>query len=118
MKLIITTLLTLLLSPVVSFASGSNHNIHMEFIHSMYGYLSLLLFIVAYTVVIFEEKIHLRKSKPVILAAGIIWIFVALAYASIGDSEHAHNAIKHNFVEYAELFLFLLVAMTYINSME
>jgi NhaD family Na+/H+ antiporter len=110
--------LFVLLIPALAFASEGSRSIHMEFVHSIYGYFSLGLFILAYTVVIFEEKIHLRKSKPVVFAAGIIWILVALAYVSIGDMEHAHNAIKHNFEEYAELFLFLLVAMTYINSME
>jgi hypothetical protein len=29
----------------------------------------------------------------------------------------AEKAIRHNFLEYAELFFFLLVAMTYINAM-
>ena len=116
---LLTIVFTLLLTPIIAIASDAgNSPVHMEFVHSLYGYLSLALFIIAYTVVIFEEKIHLRKSKPVILAAGIIWIFVALSYISIGDMDHAHNAIKHNFIEYAELFLFLLVAMTYINSME
>jgi NhaD family Na+/H+ antiporter len=118
MKVQMLTFFIMLFSPIVVFASGGGQEIHMEFSHSLYGYLSLALFVIAYTLVIFEEKLHLRKSKPVILAAGIIWIFVALSYASIGDTEHAHFAIKHNFVEYAELFLFLLVAMTYINSME
>ena len=117
MKLKLFSALILLFNPLIAYASDG-HPIHFEFIHSIYGYISLGLFIVAYTVVIFEEKLHLRKSKPVILAAGIIWILVAMAYISIGDMEHAHNAIKHNFVEYAELLLFLLVAMTYINSME
>jgi len=107
------------LIPTLAMASeGGTGSIHMEFVYSIYGYLALGLFIVAYTVVIFEEKIHLRKSKPVVLAAGLIWILVALAYSSLGMADHAHHAIKHNFIEYAELFLFLLVAMTYINSME
>ncbi|ETR71120.1 MAG: NhaD-like Na+/H+ antiporter [Candidatus Magnetoglobus multicellularis str. Araruama] len=110
--------LLFLLTPALAIASGGGQSIHMEFVYSIYGYIALGLFVVAYTVVIFEEKIHLRKSKPVILVAGVIWILVALAYISIGEMEHAHHAIKHNFVEYAELFLFLLVAMTYINSME
>ncbi|KPA17805.1 sodium:proton antiporter [Candidatus Magnetomorum sp. HK-1] len=118
MKVKLLTLFMLLFNPMFALASGGGQTIHLEFVHSMYGYFSLGLFVLAYTVVIFEEKLHLRKSKPVILAAGIIWIFVALAYISIGDLDHAHNAIKHNFVEYAELLLFLLVAMTYINSME
>jgi len=68
--------------------------------------------------VIFEEKLHMRKSKPVMLAAGIIWVLVALAYAAIGDTHTPHTAIKDNLIEYAELFLFLLAAMTYINAMD
>ncbi len=52
------------------------------------------------------------------LAAGLIWVLVAIAYLRIGDTHTAHEAIKHSLLEYAELFLFLLAAMTYINAME
>jgi NhaD family Na+/H+ antiporter len=83
-----------------------------------YGLIGLVFFVGAYALVIFEEKLHLRKSKPVIFAAGVIWILVALAYRHIGQPEAAHHAIIGNLVEYAELFLFLLAAMTYINAME
>lgn len=68
--------------------------------------------------VIGEEFLHLRKSKPVIVAAGIIWTLVALAYASAGDTHTAGEAVRHNLLEYAALLLFLLAAMTYINTME
>jgi len=65
-----------------------------------------------------EEFIHLRKSKPVILAAGIIWLMVALlVHQQQIDPEILRSAIQHNLNEYAALFLFLLVAMTYINAM-
>ena len=33
----------------------------------------MAIFIVAYLFVMAEEFTHLRKSKPVIIAAGIIW---------------------------------------------
>jgi len=82
-----------------------------------YGRFSLFLFVLAYLVVIFEEQLHLRKSKPVMLAAGLVWVLVALAYHGIGDPETPHQAIQHNLIEYAELFLFLLSAMTYINAL-
>ena len=81
------------------------------------GFAALAIFIVAYILVILEEKIHLRKSKPVLLAAGLIWLLIAGVYQQMGDSHSAAVAIRHNFLEYAELFFFLLVAMTYINSM-
>ena len=82
------------------------------------GIFALVLFVAAYSLVIFEEQLHLRKSKPVMLAAGLIWVLVALSYAAMGDTHTPHEAIKHNLIEYAELFLFLLAAMTYINSMD
>ena len=81
------------------------------------GYAAITIFVVAYIFVIFEEQLHMRKSKPVLLAAGIIWLLIAIVYQQIGDHHSAEIAIRHNFLEYAELFFFLLVAMTYINSM-
>lgn len=83
-----------------------------------FALIGLLLFLAAYTLVIMEERLHLRKSKPVIVAAGLIWIMVALAYRHLGQPEAAHEAILGNLTEYGELFLFLLAAMTYINAME
>ena len=82
------------------------------------GYLSLTIFVIAYMVVMVEEFTHLRKSKPVILAAGIIWTLIAFQYEKFGLSEIVVDSIKHSLIEYAELFLFLLVAMTYINAMQ
>jgi NhaD family Na+/H+ antiporter len=82
------------------------------------GITALILFVVAYGFVMAEEFTHLRKSKPVLLAAGIIWAMIAVVYANHDMPHAAEEAIRHNILEYSELFLFLLVAMTYINSMD
>ena len=82
------------------------------------GYAALIIFGVAYLLVMLEEFTHLRKSKPVMLAAGIIWAMIAIAYKGSPHAEAVEPALRHNLLEYAELLLFLLVAMTYINSME
>ena len=89
----------------------------LELTHNWVGYLAIGIFAFAYIFVILEEKIHLRKSKPVLLAAGLIWILIALVYNSHGLPHEVEPAIRHNFLEYGELFFFLLVAMTYINAM-
>ncbi len=81
------------------------------------GYAALAIFGLAYALVIAEEYIHLRKSKPVLLAAGLIWILIALVYNANGLPHEVESGIRHNFLEYTELFFFLLVAMTYINAM-
>ena len=86
---------------------------------SYVGILSLIVFILAYAVVMAEEFSHLRKSKPVIISAAVIWAIIAFYFA--GDKEYAKKieyALEHNILEFAELFLFLLVAMTYINALE
>ena len=82
------------------------------------GITALIIFAVAYAFVMAEEFTHLRKSKPVILVAGVLWAMVAYVYANHGQAEVAQAALRHNLLEYAELFLFLLVAMTYINAMQ
>jgi NhaD family Na+/H+ antiporter len=82
------------------------------------GYIGIAVFVIAYGFVMLEEVTHMRKSKPVMLAAGIIWGLIGLIYSMNGITGVAEVAIRHNILEYAELFLFLLVAMTFINAME
>jgi NhaD family Na+/H+ antiporter len=81
------------------------------------GYVSLIGFVGAYILVILEEKIHLPKSKPMLAAAGLVWLCVAIVYNQHDMPDMVAVGIRHDFLEYAELFFFLLVAMTYINSM-
>lgn len=81
------------------------------------GYFAIALFIFALFMVIIEEHIHLRKSKPVMLAAGLIWAAIAIMYMDHENQHIVEEAARHNLLEYAELMLFLLVAMTYVNSM-
>lgn len=90
----------------------------MDYTHHWAGLLCVLLFVFAYLLVIMEEVIHLRKSKPVIIVAGIIWFVVASVYAQNGMSEKASELLRHNFLEYAELAFFLLAAMAYIGTLE
>jgi NhaD family Na+/H+ antiporter len=109
----LTLFLTLLL-PAHAFAAGGES---MNLTTSWVGFAALAIFAIAYTMVIFEEQIHMRKSKPVLMAAGLIWILIALVYRGGDNPAAVEHAIRHNFLEYAELFFFLLVAMTYIDAM-
>lgn len=81
------------------------------------GSVALAVFLAAYVLVIVEENLDLRKSKPVMVAAGAIWILTAIAYASQHQSHLVAKILRHNLLEYAELLLFLLSAMTFINTM-
>lgn len=81
------------------------------------GFVSIAVFVLAYLLVMAEEVTHLRKSKPVMLAAGIIWGLIGWLYMGRGLGEAAESAVRHTIEEYAELLLFLIVAMTYVNAM-
>ncbi len=113
---VLLPLLSTLLLPGLCLASDAT--VLPDFTATSTGYIAVGIFIVAYLLVMSEEFIHLRKSKPVILAAGIIWVLIAWLLQKNGFPEAAANAVRHNILEYAELFLFLLVAMTYINALE
>jgi len=116
----LSTLISILflLLPGAALASAAGGGTHLDLTASGIGYAAIIIFVVAYALVMAEEFTHLRKSKPVILAAGIIWALIAATYASNGLTHEAETAVRHNLLEYAELMLFLLVAMTYINAMD
>ncbi len=114
----ILTLLLFLPLPALAETGHSGEATLIDLTGSIYGIASLILFAGAYGMVIFEEMLHMRKSKPVLTAAGIIWMIIALGYANHGDTHTAASEVRHHLLEFAELMLFLLAAMTYINTME
>ena len=109
----------------------------MSLVNTWVGYLTLLLFLIAYLLVVFEEKIQLKKSKPVVLIGCIMWLCIGVYeikheahHASIyslkeGSTVHyevrqeggALEYVEHLVSEIGALFFFLLVAMTYINTL-
>ncbi|MGB5516872.1 MAG: sodium:proton antiporter NhaD [Gammaproteobacteria bacterium] len=114
MLLMISSLMSV---PVNVFAETDSDN-WIDLTRHGIGYFSVIIFTLAYLAVMTEEFTRLRKSKPVLLAAGLIWILIASVYVHNGMTEAVGEAVRHNILEYAELLLFLLVAMTYINSMD
>lgn len=102
------------LLPLPALAASAAH----DFTHHWTGYGALLLFGAAYSLVVIEENIHLKKSKPVMLFAGLIWVLVALCYEEHGKTAEVAPLLRHNLLEFAELMLFLMAAMSYINTLE
>jgi len=114
--------LTALMLPGLAMASNAAataiEHTRLDLTDSGIGFFAIVIFVFAYALVIGEEFLHLRKSKPVIIAAGLIWGTIGWVYTQHGMPHMAEEAVRHNLLEYAELMLFLLVAMTYINAME
>lgn len=80
------------------------------------GYVSLAAFVLAYALVVLEDRLHLRKSKPVVLIGCLMWALIGIYEMSSGG--HAGEHVKHMIGEIGELFFFILVAMTYINTLQ
>lgn len=112
----LVVLIAVLFTPFSAFASAGAERLDLT--GNWVGITSVLLFFVAYLAVMAEEFTHLRKSKPVMLAAGVIWAMIAWYYQSHDIPHIVETALRHNLEEYAELMLFLLVAMTFINAMD
>lgn len=117
MKTLLITLLLYCFGITNANASEATLN-HLDMTSSSLGVIALVIFALGYALVIAEEFIHLRKSKPVILASGLIWILVAiLAKSKEHGKELVEHALNHNLLEYSALLLFLLTAMIYVNAM-
>ena len=108
-----------LVSPALAFASGEASAPALDLTSHPLGLLAVGLFVLAYALVVAEERLHLRKSKPVMLAAAAIWTIVAVYCATTPGlaPDLAANAFRHIFLEFAELFFFLIVAMSFVAAM-
>ena len=108
-------------------------------VNSWVGYISLILFFGGYLLIIFEDKLHLKKSKPIVLVSCLMWLCIGVHEMTHGAGHTktttysfregstinfevkygggAHEFIEHLIAEIGGLFFFLLVAMTYINTL-
>src|SRR5665647_3523036 len=73
-------LISMLFMPLMAHAAEGVTRLDLT--NSWVGITSVVLFFIAYLAVMAEEFTHLRKSKPVMLAAGIIWALIAWYYQS------------------------------------
>ncbi|MFP4138094.1 MAG: sodium:proton antiporter NhaD [Halomonas sp.] len=106
-------LAALLFSPAAFAVTGE-----LDLTDSLVGLVAVSIFVLAYALVMGEEKLHMRKSKPVLVAAGIIWALIGWVYVQAGMPDEAEHAFRETLLEFTELMLFLLVAMTYINALD
>ncbi|MDN3521903.1 sodium:proton antiporter NhaD [Halomonas ramblicola] len=110
---LVLALLALLFSPAALAVTGE-----LDLTGSLPGIVAVSIFVLAYALVMGEEKLHMRKSKPVLVAAGIIWALIGWVYVQAGMPDEAEHAFRETLLEFTELMLFLLVAMTYINALD
>ena len=87
-------------------------------INTLVGYSSLILFAIAYILIMLEERIALNKWKPALFVGTFIYILIAGHYSYYSlDTTPLKNHLHHLIVEIASIYFFLFVAMTYVDSL-
>ncbi len=82
------------------------------------GIVSLVIFIVGYYVIAAEEKYHINKAKPALFIGSFIFMLIGFYFFINGmDKEPLAHEVDNLILEIAEIFFFLLVAMTYIETL-
>lgn len=104
--------------PIMSWAGEGAPSKPPDLTQTWAGYFSLVVIVVAYIAAMFEDVTFLRKSKPMLLGASLVWIAILVHYQQIGDTELALRAFKENLQAFFELLLFIMVSMSYLNVME
>ena len=117
-------MLKLLLLSVISAAAfaggggGGATEVAPDLTMTWVGIISLIVFCIGYFFVAMEEKYHIDKAKPALLTGTFLFIMIGIYYAMNGLSmDLVHTQAQHLILEIAEIFFFLFVAMTYIESM-
>ncbi len=101
--------------PSLSFAQEITPPLNLT--HHFVGYAALALTAIAYIAAMTEDVIELKKSKPMVLSAALVWFSICIYYAMHGQAKTAALAFESNLLAYIELLLFILVSMTYLNTM-
>jgi Na+/H+ antiporter NhaD/arsenite permease-like protein len=82
------------------------------------GWLSLAVFVIAYYFIATEEKYELNKAKPSLFAGTFMFMLIGIYYAINGlDPMPLHEELEKLILEISEIFFFLLVAMTFIETL-
>ena len=87
-------------------------------VNTWVGMASLIIFVVGYYVIAAEEVYHINKAKPALFIGTFIFMLLGFYYFVNGlNPEPLHHEVKLLILEIAEIFFFLLVAMTYIEAL-
>ncbi len=82
------------------------------------GWLDLAIFIVAYFLIATEERYEINKSKPALFAGTAMFMAIGIYYALNGlNPDPLHEEMTRLIEEIAEIYFFLFVAMTYIETL-
>jgi len=83
-----------------------------------FGWLLLAVFVIGYYFIATEERYRLNKAEPALFIGTFMFMLLGGYYLFIGaDLQIFHNALSRLILDIAEIFFFLFVAMTYIETL-
>jgi len=89
-----------------------------DFTHTWVGLAVLFIFVVGYIAIAAEEKFHMNKAKPALFIGTFSFMLIGIYFAiNQLDPTPLHHEMKNLIEEIAEIFFFLFVAMTYIETL-
>ena len=90
----------------------------IDLTHTWAGWLALAIFIIAYYLIATEEQYEINKAKPALFAGTSMFMVIGIYYALNGlDPDPLHEEMVKLVEEIAEIYFFLFVAMTYIETL-
>lgn len=82
------------------------------------GIAVLAVFVIGYYFIATEEKYEINKAKPALFIGTFSFMLIGIYYALNGlDPDPMHHEMQTLIEEIAEIFFFLFVAMTYIETL-
>ncbi len=82
------------------------------------GIMCLVVFVVGYYFIATEERYEINKAKPALFTGTFMFMLIGIYFALNGlNVDPLHTEMQHLILEIAEIFFFLLVAMTFIETL-
>jgi len=106
-------------SAIAGVAQAAEHAAtHINLATTWVGWLSLAVFVVAYYFIATEERYEVNKAKPALFAGTFMFMLIGIYFTINGMSpDGLHDELENLILEIAEIFFFLLVAMTFIETL-
>ena len=101
----------------ISFASGDPGEV-MHLTTEWIGIVVAAIFVIGYYFIATEEKYEINKAKPALFVGTLSFFLIGIYFTINGlDPKPLHNELEKLILEIAEIFFFLFVAMTYIETL-
>ncbi len=111
-------LILMCLLPSFVFAEEIGAVTQLDLKHHFVGYFAVAVTFIVYAIAMTEDLHQLSKAKPMVLGSALIWGSIFVYYSmEYGSAKNVAVVFQNNLTAYAELFLFITVSMTFLNSM-